>query len=210
MIDVKCKKCLKKGEKLFLKGEKCFGPKCPVSRKSAKRAPRKLHKHPKRGLSEYGLQMREKQKTKLAYGLNERQLLNCVKEAKRKKGEDASAKLYQFIETRIDNAVFKMGFFGSRSESRQAVSHGHISVNGKKINIPSLRVKIGDLISIRPQSAGKGIFKDIDIKLKKYNPPAWIKLDKDKKTGEVVGLPSLSDDPAMIFNLNSIIEFYSR
>lgn len=210
MLDVKCKKCLKKGEKLFLKGEKCFSSKCPFSRKSARPATRRLLKHPRRGFSEYGLQTKEKQKIKLIYGINERQLLNYVKEVKRKTGQDASAKLYQFLEMRLDNVVFKMGFFDSRSKARQAVSHGHIIVNNKKVDIPSYSVKIGGKISIRPQSINKGIFKDLDIKLKKYNSPAWLKIDKEKKSGEAVGLPLLSDEPGIIHSLNSIIEFYSR
>ena len=210
MMDVKCKKCIRVNEKLFLKGEKCFSAKCPLARKATKGRPRKIVKHPKRGLSEYGLQMRDKQKVKLTYGISERQLTNFVKEAGKKKNEDMSARLYHFLEMRIDNTAFRTGFFDSRTKSRQGVSHGHIIVNGRRVNIPSLRIKIGDKIAIRPQSSVKGLFKDLDIKIKKYNPPSWINLDKEKKIGEIIGVPSLAEEPTIHQQLNSIIEFYSR
>lgn len=210
MLDVKCKKCKRINQKLFLKGEKCFSSKCPLARKSAKGRSRKIVKHPKRGLSEYGLQMREKQKVKLTYGISERQLANYVKEAGKKKGEDISSRLYHFLEMRLDNTAFRSGFFDSRTKSRQGVSHGHIIVNARKVNIPSCRVKIGDKIAIRPQSASKGLFKDIEIKMKKYSSPSWINLDKEKMLVEIINVPSLAEDPTMHQGLNSIIEFYSR
>lgn len=210
MLDVKCKKCIRINQKLFLKGEKCFSSKCPLARKAAKGRSRKIVKHPKRGLSEYGLQMREKQKAKLTYGISERQLANYVKEAEKKKGEDISSELYHFLEMRLDNSAFRIGFFDARAKSRQGVSHGHIIVNGRRVNVPSCRVKIGDKIAIRPQSSAKGIFKDIAIKMKKYNPPSWINLDKEKMTAEIASVPSLAEDPTMHHGLNSIIEFYSR
>lgn len=210
MMDVKCKKCARINQKLFLKGDKCFSSKCPLARKAAKGRSRKIVKHPKRGLSEYGLQMREKQKTKLTYGVSERQLANYIKEVGKKKGEDMSSMLYHFLEMRLDNAAFRIGFFDSRTKSRQGVSHGHIIVNGRKADIPSCRLKIGDKITIRPQSAAKGLFKDIEIRMKKYNPPSWINLDKEKMSAEIISAPSLAEDPSMHQGLNSIIEFYSR
>ncbi|MBU2109873.1 30S ribosomal protein S4 [Patescibacteria group bacterium] len=211
MKDPQCKKCIRINEKLFLKGEKCYSAKCPLARKASSRTFKKRgSKHARKGLSEYGLQVREKQKIKLIYGIEERQISNYVKEVKRKKGDDRSAKLYEFLEMRLDNVVFRLGFFDSRKKARQVVSHNHIMINNRPVNIPSYRVKIGVIISIRPQSLSKGIFKDLDIKIKKYNPPAWIKLEKDKKTGEIVGTPLLSADPGVGQSLNSIIEFYSR
>lgn len=211
MTDPQCKKCIRINEKLFLKGEKCYSSKCPLARKASSRTFKKRRgKHAKRGLSEYGLQVREKQKTKLIYGIDERRLSNYVKEVKRKKCEDRSAKLYEFLEMRLDNIVFRLGFFDSRKKARQVVGHGHIMVNTRPVNIPSYRVKTGDKISIKPQSLSKVIFKDLDIKIKKYNPPTWIKLEKDQKTGEIVGAPLLSVDPGIGRSLNSLIEFYSR
>ncbi|MFH1956596.1 MAG: 30S ribosomal protein S4 [Patescibacteria group bacterium] len=211
MIDAKCKKCIRVNEKLFLKGDKCYSPKCSFARKSTKSFSRRKNiKHPKRGFSEYGLQMREKQKVKLNYGINERHLINYVKTAGKKKNEDIKEKLYQALEMRLDNAVFKSGLMESKSRARQAVSHGHFLVNNKKVDIPSLGLKAGDKFSIRPQSMAKGIFKDLEIKIKKYNPPAWIKLDKEKKAGEIAGRPSLVEEPVMQKSLNAIVEFYNR
>lgn len=184
MLDNKCKKCRRAGEKLFLKGEKCFTPKCSLTRKAYPPGifGRSKGKHPKRGISEYGAQMRERQKIKFSYGLRERQFANYLKEP---------APLTELLESRLDNVVFRLGFSDSRSGARQIVSHGHILVNNKKVNIPSFRVKIGAKILIRHQSANKVVFRDLDIKLKKYNPPSWIKLDKTKKEGEIIGRPTI-------------------
>lgn len=184
MMDNKCKKCRRAGEKLFLKGEKCFSPKCPLTRKPYPPGifGKSKRKRVRRGLSEYGAQLREKQKIKFSYGLRERQFSNYLKEA---------TPLFELLESRLDNVVFRLGFSDSRLGARQIVSHGHIMVNSRKVNIPSCRLKIGDKISIRPQSANKAVFKDLDIKLKKYNPPSWIKLDKIKKEGEIIGRPTL-------------------
>lgn len=212
MLDLKCRKCRRIGEKLFLKGERCYSPKCALIRKPY--APgifgKKGHRHKKPGPSEYGLQLKEKQKIKLDYGLRERQFANYIKETGKKTGEDRSIKLYEFLELRLDNVVFRSGFSNSRGEARQMVSHGHILVNGKKINIPSYRVKIGDKIAIRPQSKNKGLFKNLEMKLKKYTPPVWIKLDKNRQEADIVGKPFLSEDPLIEKLLHLIIEFYSR
>jgi len=192
MIIDKCKKCRRVGEKLFLKGEKCFGPKCPITRKPY--VPgifgKTKRKRGKKGLSEYAIQLREKQKMKLTYGIRERQFANYLKEVKKKGRGDAAAYLLEILESRFDNVVFRSGLVESRAKARQIISHGHIMVNNRKVNIPSFRLKIGDKISIRPQSVNKGFLKDIDIKLKKYNPPSWIKFDKNKKEGEIVGPPA--------------------
>jgi small subunit ribosomal protein S4 len=193
MLDDKCKKCRRAREKLFLKGEKCFGPKCSLTRKpyppgifgkggKRKRSPR--------GLSEFGAQLREKQKQKFSYGLRERQFANYLKEAQARGGGNIKTYLYELLESRLDNVVFRMGFADSRSQARQLVSHGHIMVNGKRIDIPSYRTKKGDKISLRPQSVKKSIFKDLEIKIKKYNPPTWINLDKENKVGEIIGRPT--------------------
>jgi len=168
MLDDKCKKCRRANEKSFLKGEKCYGPKCPLGRKPY--APgifgKGSGKHFRgRGKSEYGLQLREKQKVKFSYGLRERQFANYVKEASKKSGTETSANLFDILESRLDNVVFRLGLAESRSKARQIVTHGHIMINGRRVNIPSCRMRPGDKLSVRPQSEGKGIFKDIDIKL---------------------------------------------
>lgn len=205
MADTKCKTCRRMSQKLFLKKEKCFSPKCPISRKPY--PPGKKSKRPKQ-ISEYGLQLKEKQKLKFLYGLKEEQFSNYIKKAM-KKGGAVGPQIIQFLESRLDNAVFKLGLAQSRSLARQLVSHGHICVNGRKVTIPSFQIKKGDKISIRKESASKKIFADLDILLKKYNPPDWLVLDKNKKNGEVTQKPT-GKNVEMDINLNHIIEFYSR
>ncbi len=209
-MEDKCKKCRRASQKLFLKGDKCFTPKCAMTKKPY--VPgifgKMRGKHSKRGSSEYGAQLREKQKVKFNYGLRERQFANYIKEASG--AGDTTVKIFSFLESRLDNVVFRLGLAESRSRARQIVSHGHIMVNGGRLNVASYRVKAGDKISIRKQSEPKGIFNDLDIKLKKYNPPAWIKLDREGKAGEIIATPSIADEPEMESSLNTIIEFYSR
>lgn len=159
-------------------------------------------------LSDYGIQLREKQKAKFNYGLREKKFASYVAEAGKRKG-DSAVKLYEALESRLDSAVFRLGFSDSRSAGRQLVSHGHIMVNGRKVTIPSFALKAGDKVSIRPQSKEKGTFKDLDIRLKKFSTPAWLALDKEKREGEVIGAPNL-DEEGLGPNLNSILEFYSR
>lgn len=196
MIEDKCKKCRRAGEKLFLKGEKCFGPKCPLTRKPYPPGifgkGMKKRRRPVRGLSEYGLQLREKQKIKFSYGLRERQYSNYLKEAQKKGRGDVKTYLFGLLESRLDNIVFRLGFTDSRSQAKQMVSHGHIMVNKRKVDIPSCRLKIGDKISIRPQSINRKIFRDFDLKIKKYNPPSWLNLDKEKREGEIIGQATIN------------------
>ncbi len=183
MLDNKCKKCRRAGKKLFLKGEKCFSPKCPFTRKPYPPGilGKKKSKHGARGLSEYGTQLREKQSLKFSYGVRGRQFENYLKEGN----------AVNLLESRLDNVVFRMGLSDSRSGARQIVSHGHILIDGKRVDIPSYRLKINQKILIRSQSLGKKIFRDLDLKLKNYNPPAWLKLDKEKKEAEIIGKPTV-------------------
>ncbi len=209
MITSKCRICRRAKEKLFLKGEKCYTPKCPLTVKPYPPGMQKSGKRPRRGGSEYGFQLAEKQKLKFLYLLRERQFKNYIQEALKGKGGDIISRLAEFLELRLDNVVCRLGLAKSRSLARQLVNHGHILVNGKKVNIPSFRLKKGDKISIRLQSADKKVFQDIDIYLKKYAPPAWLELDKEKKEGKVKGKPG-AEDIEVKTNLNAIIEFYSR
>lgn len=206
----KCKVCRRAGEKLFLKGERCYTPKCAVVRKPF---PPGIHgrglKRSRRSVSEYGTQLREKQELKFLYGMRETQFKNYVKKAIDTQGIDTAEKLIQLLETRLDNVVFRSGLALSRSIANQLVGHGHIMVNGRKIDIPSHNVRKGDVVSIRPQSASKGVFKNLDIYLKKYQPPQWLKVSKEKKECEIVGLPIL-EQVGINTNINLIIEFYSR
>ena len=188
----KCKKCRRVGEKLFLKGERCFGPKCAITRKPYVPGPAtKSGKTRRASSTEYGIKLRERQKIKFSYGLRTRQFDNYTKEAENKAGGgNVMAALYSFLESRLDNVVFRMGLADSRSVARQIVTHGHVMVNGRRVDIPSYRISVGSKISVRPQSAVKAVFKEIDAKMKKYNPPVWLKLDKAKKEGEIVGMPA--------------------
>lgn len=187
----KCKKCRRVGEKLFLKGERCFTPKCALTRKPYVPGPAtKSGKTRRVSSTEYGIKLREKQKVKFSYGLRTRQFDNYAQEAENKAGGgNVAAALYGFLESRLDNVVFRMGLADSRSVARQIVTHGHVMVDGRRVDIPSYRVSIGNKITVRPQSSAKAVFKDVDIKIKKHNPPVWLKLDKTKKEGEIIGTP---------------------
>lgn len=157
----------------------------------------------RRGKSEYGVQLAEKQKVRDSYLLRERQFKNYF--ARARSPED----IYTLLELRLDSIVFRLGFAKTRGLARQLVSHGHVIVNGRKVTIASYQTRNGDLITIRPQSMGKGVFSDLDEYLKKYEVPSWLKLDKDKKEGTVVSVPSL-EEAGMELNLQSVLEFYSR
>ena len=207
----KCKKCKRVGEKIFLKGEKCSSPKCPITRSASKQTRKgSMGRAKRKNLSEYGTQLAEKQKAKFGYGLREKQFKNYVKLAAGKGTSNTPAEIYNLLESRLDNTVFRIGLADSRNVARQMVSHGHILVNGGKVDIPSYKTKIGEKISVRPQSVGKGLFKDIDLKLKKYTPPLWIILDKEKLVGEIKSVPSFSDEPAIEARLITVVEFYNR
>ncbi|MCD6402388.1 30S ribosomal protein S4 [bacterium] len=209
MVDAKCKICRRLGEKLFLKGEKCLSPKCPMVRKPY--PPGQKGKRRKGGISEYGRELREKQKLKNWYHLKERQFARYVRDALEKRGkvEDAGVQLIQTLERRLDNVVFRLGFATSRSQARQLVSHGHFLVNGKSVNIPSFLVKKGDKIKIDPSSVKKAIFKNLLTTLKKHNVPSWLSLDIKNLEGEVKGLPTF-EEAAPPVEVSAIFEFYSR
>ncbi len=162
-------------------------------------------------LSEYGKELKEKQKLKNWYGLKETQLKKYVKEILQKKGtvKDTGEELVKKLENRLDNVIFKLGFVQSRSQARQLVSHGYFLINLKENNIPSYRVKKGDRITIRSQKLKKKIFQNLVTYLKKHQLPSWLQLDKEKLEGKVIGMPTFKEamPPA---ELSSIFEFYSR
>jgi small subunit ribosomal protein S4 len=205
----KCRICRRQGVKLFLKGEKCFSAKCPLNKKPY--PPGLKGKRRTRALSEYGKELKEKQKIRNWYNLSEHQFKKYIQEAlrKRKSNENSAEFLIQKLEFRLDNVVLKLGFATSHSHARQMVSHGHFLVNGKPIDIPSYSVKIGDKISVRENSKKKNVFKDVALNLKKYQAPSWLKLDKSKPEGEILNKPTLEEvnPPAEV---SSIFEFYSR
>ncbi len=206
-LSSKCKKCRRAGEKLFLKGDRCDSPKCAVVRKNY---PPGMHgKRISRGLSEYGKQLAMKQKIKRIYGVLEKQFRKHFEEIENKQGITGDL-LMERLETRLDNAVYRIGFADSRNAARQLVMHGLMSVNGSKMTIPSAQVKVGDTISISETKKEKTYFKNQSKTLKgKKNFPAWIAFDAKKMEGVILSLPKREEigidvDPQLV------VEYYSR
>jgi len=209
MIEKKCKICRRAGKKLFLKGEKCFTPKCVFEKKPyAPGMPDSARKH-RKTFSEYGSQLREKQKVKNIYRVSEKQFANYIKEASERHSVNTAERLYEKLESRLDSTVFRAGFAASRSLARQIVSHGHITVNGKRVDVPSYKIKKGDVLGLREGSKTKTLFADISVQLEKQNVPTWIKIDPGKVQGLIQGTPKF-DQGDLSFNLTSVLEFYSR
>lgn len=205
-----CKICRRMGQKLFLKGEKCSSPKCPIIKKPYPPG-QKAKRRRRRGGSEYGKELREKQKLKNWYGVSERQFKRYIKQilSKRGKIEDTALELIKKLEKRLDNVVLRLGFAHSRAQARQLVSHGYFLVRGRSCNISSFEVRKGDVISLKKQKQGKPLFKELSIFLKKFQPPSWLQLDSKKMEGKVIGEPSLEESGAPA-EISSIFEFYSR
>lgn len=205
MIGPKEKRERALGEHLHLKGDRCLSPKCAVVRKPyppGMHGPRGRRKSP----SEFGLQIREKQKFKLSYGINEQNLRRLFKDAERKSGSTAE-KLIELLERRLDNVVFRLGLARSRGGARQLIGHGHIFVNQRKVRATGFQVKQGDVISIRPESESKSAFSTLRETLKEYDPPSWLHLDKDKLEGRVLSPPQDLTPP---FEVNLLVESFSK
>ena len=199
------------GEKLFLKGHRCLGPKCAYIRRGY---PPGLHGNKKkggrrrRGLSEYGELLREKQKVRYLYGLDDKDIARYSKKAASTSGV-FSSNLLRMLESRLDNAVFRLGFTESRRIARQVVNHGHVLVNGKMASIPSFQIKKGDTIALKEKILSSPLFSELEIKIKKYEAPQWLELDRTNKTGKVTRLPE-ADDAGVSADVTKIKEFYSR
>ncbi len=205
ITDSQCKKCRRAGQKLFLKGERCYSQKCAMVRRPY--APG-VHGKARRRFSEFAQQLSEKQKVKRAYGISERQFSNYFKEVLSQRGNKEEL-LVQKLERRLDNVIYRLGWASSRRTARQIVNHGHILVKGRKLDIPSYQVKEKDIITIKASSQKLGIFQDLKNRLKKYEAPAWLSLDKQKLEATVKGSPTV-DNFDNVGELNRIIEFYSR
>ena len=193
-----------------MKGERCFSPKCSMIRNPYPPGQKKKRRR-RGGLSEYGKELREKQKLKEWYGLRETQFRKYVKNVlNRKSGtEDAAQLLIKALESRLDNVVFRLGLAPSRAGARQLVSHGYFSVNGRKTDIPSFRVKKGDVILLSPRKAKKTIFQNIQSSLKKQKHPQWLEVNSEKLESKVVGEPSFEEVSPPV-EISSIFEYYSR
>ena len=203
--DEQCRICRREGQKLFLKGSRCYTDKCSISRRNY--APGQ-NGQKKKKLSEYGTQLREKQKTKAFYGVGEKQFRKYFEMASNKKGITGE-NLLQILESRLDNVVYKLGFGSSRAQARMLVTHGHFDVNGKKVNIPSYLVKEGDIISIREIKKDSGVIKE-NMEVNAARPvPTWLEKDAEKLSGKVVRLASREDIDIPVEE-HLIVELYSK
>ncbi|MDD4661997.1 MAG: 30S ribosomal protein S4 [Candidatus Pacebacteria bacterium] len=210
MKQSKCKICRRLGDKLFLKGERCYSAKCAIIKRPY--APGQKPKRRKAGISEYGRELKEKQKIKRSYNLTEQEFRGYVQvllDTKTKAVDDGPSALVQSIETRLDNVVFRLGLAKSRAEARQMVSHGHFVVNGRRTDIPSRQLKVGDKVSIRKGSKERAVFKNIEEKVKKAVVPAWISMDKQILEAEIKRYPKI-DDVQLMGEVSAVFEHYSR
>ncbi len=201
-----CRLCRRENLKLYLKGDRCYSDKCAFDRRSY---PPGQHGQRRGGkISDYGLQLREKQKVKRTYGLSEKQFKLTFERADRRKGI-TGINLLVMLEQRLDNVVYRMGFSNSRNQARQLVRHSHFLVNGKKVDIPSYQIRPGDVIEVREKSKNIQMITDAVEAVVRRSMPQWIELDKEKMRGTIKGLP-VREDITMPIQENQIVELYSR
>ena len=204
--DAVCRICRREGDKLFLKGDRCYTDKCAIQRRSY--APGQHGQARNKKLSEYGMQLREKQKAKKYYGLLEKQFAHYFELAEKMSGM-AGENLLKLLESRLDNVVYRAGFAMSRPEARQLVSHAHFTVNGKKVNIPSYLCKPGDVIAIKESSMSSDKFKMV-IEANASRPALnWLSVDRQKGVANIVNLPA-RDEIDLQVEEHLIVEFYSK
>ena len=201
--DANCRLCRREGQKLFLKGDRCYSSKCAIDRRGY--APGQ-HGQGRSKISDYGLQLREKQKTKRFYGMQETQFRNLFDKAARKTGITGE-NLLILLETRLDNVVFRLGFASSRKEARQLVNHGHFTVNGRKVNIPSYEVKAGDVIKVKEKSTNSPKFKE--VKEMTITVPSWLTVDVEKLEGKILSVPTRAEIDTPVAE-HLIVELYSK
>jgi small subunit ribosomal protein S4 len=204
--DAVCRQCRREGEKLFLKGDRCYSEKCAIQRRPF--VPGQHGQKRRQKTSEYGLQLREKQKTKRIYGVLEKQFRNYYQLAERQKGI-AGENLLVLLERRLDNVVYRLGMASSRKEARQLVNHDHFMINGHKANIASMLVSAGDTIQAKSNSADSPKFQELKAAGAYKTPPQWLELDIDNLTGRVLSIP-IRENIDTAVNEQLIIELYSR
>ena len=200
-----CKLCRREGKKLYLKGERCTSGKCALDRRST--APGQ-HGAAKKKMGEYGVQLREKQATRRYYGVLEKQFRNYYDEAARKEGMTGE-NLLILLERRLDNVVFRMGLAESHRDARQLVLHAHFTLNGKKVNIPSIIVSAGDVVAVMENFRSSAKCKELAEKLATKNAPKWLDVDKTNLQAKVVSFPA-REDIDFDFNEQLIVELYSK
>ena len=198
-----CRQCRREGQKLFLKGERCTSKKCAMERRPV---PPGQHGMGRKKASEYSLQLREKQKARRAYGLLEKQFRSYYEKAERMRGVTGENML-SLIERRLDNVVYRMGIGASRAQCRQIVNHGHITVNGKRVNIPSYQVKIGDVIAVNETKKDNAILKE--LRGARIVMPKWLEFDTESLVGKIIDNPKREDIDLNI-NEQLIVELYSK
>jgi small subunit ribosomal protein S4 len=205
-----CKLCRREGEKLFLKGERCFTPKCAFERRAYAPGQHggRFSQFRRRRESDYNRQLRAKQKARRIYGILEKQFRRFFTLAVKQRGL-TGVNLLQILESRLDNIVYRMGLAINRSQARQMVNHGHFIVNGRKTNIPSMLLKEGDILNVREESRKNGLFQDIAERAEKTNCVLWVERDLKNLSGRILRLPERGEIDG---NLNEqlIVEYYSR
>lgn len=200
-----CRLCRREGAKLYLKGDRCYTGKCAIDRRAY--APGQ-HGQGRKKVSEYGIQLREKQKAKRIYGILENQFRNYFEKAERQKGITGE-NLLRLLERRLDNAVFRLGLASSRVEARQLVRHGHFEVNGRRVNIPSYLLKVGDSVAVCEKSKESPKLKELAENAQAKTAPAWLEFDSNALAGRVVAIPS-RDEIDVPVQEHLIVELYSR
>ncbi|MBP7072791.1 MAG: 30S ribosomal protein S4 [Clostridia bacterium] len=203
--DAKCRLCRREGSKLYLKGDRCYTDKCAVARRAY--APGQ-HGQSRKKMSGYGIQLREKQKVRRIYGILEKQFRDYFEEAERQKGVTGE-NLLRLLELRLDNVVYRMGFGDSRAEARQLVRHGHFTVNGKKVDIPSYQTGLNDLIAVKPGSKSTDKFKELAENAAGKTAPQWLSINAEMMEARIVALPAREDIDLPIEE-HLIVELYSR
>jgi len=204
-----CKLCRREGEKLFLKGERCFTPKCAFERRGYPPGQHgKSAQYRRRRESDYNRQLRAKQKARRVYGILEKQFRRYYEVSLERRGL-TGLNLLQILESRLDNVVFRLGFADSRAQARLLVTHGHFSVNGRRTDVPSMLVSEGDEISVRDGSRKRTYFKDLSVVAEDKNVPSWLSRDMNNMSGTLIRLPERSEIDG---NLNEqlVVEYYSR
>lgn len=207
--DAVCRLCRREGQKLFLKGERCLSPKCAMETRAFPPGIHGRRASFRRKTSDFGLQLREKQKARRVYGVMEKQFRRYFKEASRRKGLTGVV-LLAILESRLDNVVYRLGFADSRAQARQLVRHGHFDINGRKTDIPSFQVSPGDAIAVRQRSKANTYFRERAQTMEgTANVPAWLNLNLADMKGSVVSEPS-REDVEIPLNEQLIVEYYSR
>lgn len=202
-----CRLCRRVGEKLMLKGDRCETAKCAVEKRAAASGPRGRGRRPRK-YSDYALRLREKQKARYSYGVLERQFRRTFAEAEKAPGMTGET-LAQLLERRLDNTVYRLGYSESRNQARQLVRHGHVAINGHKVDIPSYTVKPGDAVTWKGSSVNKALYNKAMERIEARVIPSWLSLDKKDMSGRVLSLP-VAEEIATKFDKKMVVEHYSR